>query len=75
MEHFSVRVVDSDGDPVSDVGIMIDYGMGSVDKKRTDSDGRTEFYNYNDDPGCIWVHGEDMGSHSLADGKTYSCTI
>jgi hypothetical protein len=25
MGHFSVRVVDSDGDPVEDIGVMIAY--------------------------------------------------
>jgi hypothetical protein len=55
---------------------MIDYGIwGGVDEKRTGSDGWVTFHNYENKPGVIWVHGENMGSHSLADGKTYSFTI
>ena len=76
MGHFSVRVVDSDGDPIEDIGVMIDYGLlHGVDEKRTDSDGWAEFHNYEDEPGTIWVHGENMGDHSLSDGKAYSFTI
>jgi hypothetical protein len=76
MGHFSVRVVDDDGDPVVDVGVMIDYGiLNGTDEKRTDSDGWVEFHNHGDEPGTIWVHGHEMGDHSLADGKTYSFTI
>ena len=76
MARFSVRVVYSDGQPAEDVGVMIDYGAwGGCDEKRTDSDGWVEFYNSSEDPGTIWVHGEKMGEHSLADGKTYSFTI
>ena len=76
MGRFSVRVVHSDGDPAEDVGVMVDYGiLGGYDEKRTDSDGWVEFHNHGDNPGTIWAHGEEMGSHSLADGKTYSFTI
>ena len=73
---FSVRVVRSDGDPAEDVGVMIDYGiLGGCDEKRTDSDGWVEFHNPDEKSGTIWVHGEKMGDHSLADGKTYSFTL
>jgi hypothetical protein len=76
MARFSVRVVYSNGRPAEDVGVMIDYGvLGGYDEKRTDSDGWVEFHNPSEDPGTIWVHGEKMGEHSLADGKTYSFTI
>ena len=77
MGQFSVRVVYADGEPASDIGVMIDYGLlgGGCDEKRTHSDGWVEFHNYEDNPGDIWVHGQNMGSHSLADGKTYSFTI
>jgi hypothetical protein len=30
--------------------------------------------NHGDDPETIWVHGHNMGEHSLAGGKTYSFT-
>ena len=73
---FSVRVVRSDGDPAEDVGVMIDYGiLGGCDEKRTDSDGWIEFHNPDEKSGTIWVYGEKMGDHSLADGKTYSFTV
>ena len=76
MGYFSVKVVDSDGEPADDVGVMIDYGtMNGCDEKRTDSDGCVEFHNREDNPGTIWVHGHDKGSHSLRDGKSYSFTI
>ena len=75
MGHFSVRVL-RNNKPAADVGVMIDYGLfGAYDEKRTHSDGWVEFYNHGDKPGTIWVHGHNMGSHSLSDGKTYSFSI
>lgn len=77
MGRFSVRVMRSDGEPAGDVGVMISYlgVLAGHDEKRTDSDGWVEFHNHDDNPGTIWVHGEEKGDHSLADGKTYSFTI
>ncbi|NVO11918.1 MAG: hypothetical protein HXX16_18315 [Bacteroidales bacterium] len=76
MGSFSVKVVYGNGKPARDIGVMIDYGiLGGYDEKRTHSDGWVEFHNYGNSSGNIWVHGENMGSHSLADGKTYSFTI
>ena len=76
MGRFSVRVVRDDGSPAEDVGVMIDYGiLDGYDERRTDDDGWVEFHNHEDNPGTIWVHGREMGSHSLADGKTYSFTL
>lgn len=76
MGRFSVRVMRDNGKPAGDVGVMISYGMlGGHDEKRTDSDGWVEFHNTTDDPGDIWVHGQNMGSHSLANGKKYSFTL
>jgi hypothetical protein len=76
MGRFSVRVVRSNGRPADDVGVMIHYGiLGGHDEKRTDRDGWVEFHNHGDNPGTIWVHGQEMGDHSLADGKTYSFTV
>lgn len=76
MGYFSVRVVNRDGEPVGDIGVLIDYGLlRGTDKKRTHNDGWVEFHNHNESPGNIWVDGSNMGSHSLADGKTYSFTI
>jgi hypothetical protein len=76
MGRFSVRVVRSNGRPADDVGVMIHYGiLGGHDEKRTDRDGWVEFHNHGDNPGTIWVHGQEMGDHSLADGKTYSFTL
>ena len=77
MAYFSVRVVDSDGHPADDIGVMISYlgVFGGTDEKRTDAEGWVEFHNSDDNPGTIWVHGHNMGDHSLADGKTYSFTI
>jgi hypothetical protein len=77
MGRFSVRVMLHDGDPAKDVGVMISYSgiLGGTEEKRTDSDGWVQFHNPDESPGTIWVHGEAMGDHSLADGKTYSFTI
>jgi len=77
MGHFSVRVVRSSGKPAEDVGVMISYHgiLGGYEEKRTDSDGCVEFHNYENNSGTIWVHGKEMGEHSLADGKTYSFTV
>lgn len=76
MGHFSVRVMRENGKPASDVGVMIDYGLlHGYDEQRTHSDGWVEFHNHGDKTGKIWVHGTNMGSHSLRDGKTYSFTI
>ena len=76
MGHFSVRVMYNNGKPAGDVGVMIDYGwLGGTDEKRTHSDGWVEFHNREDKSGTIWVHGHNMGSHSLSNGKTYSFTI
>jgi hypothetical protein len=76
MGKFSVKVVYSNGEPAGDIGVMIDYGtFGGHDEKHTHTDGWIEFKNYEDSSGDIWVHGENMGSHSLSDGNTYSFTI
>jgi hypothetical protein len=79
MGRFSVRVMRSDGEPATDVGVMISYNgvllPGGCEEKRTDRDGWVEFHNPDELTGEIWVHGESMGDHSLADGKTYSFTI
>lgn len=76
MGYFSVRVMRSNGQPAGDVGVMIDYGLlNGMDEKRTHRDGWAEFHNHGNKPGTIWIHGHNMGSHSLADGKSYSFTI
>jgi hypothetical protein len=77
MGSFSVRVVHSDGEPAEDYGVMIEYLgiLGGIDEKRTDSEGWVEFNNPSEDPGTIWVHGHNMGDHSLQDGKTYSFAV
>lgn len=76
MGHFSIRVLHDNGKPAKDVGVMIDYGLlGGNDEKRTHSDGWIEFNNRENKSGTIWVHGRNMGNHSLSDGKTYSFTI
>jgi len=76
MSHFSVRVLRKNGEPAKDVGVMIEYDwLGGIEEKRTHSDGWVEFHNHSNSSGTIWVHGHNMGSHSLADGKTYSFTI
>ena len=76
MSHFSVRVLYKDGKPAGDIGVMIDYDwLGGTDEKRTHSDGWVEFHNREDKSGTIWVHGHNMGNHSLSDGKIYSFTI
>lgn len=76
MAHFSVRVMRGNDQPAEDVGVMIDYGvLGGSDEKRTNSEGWVEFHNYEEKPGTIWVHGENMGEHSLDDGNTDSFTI
>ena len=52
-----MRVVDEDGNPLDDIGVMIDYGItNGVDEKRTGSDGWVEFHNHEDEPGEIWVN-------------------
>jgi hypothetical protein len=76
MWYFSVRVLNKNGRPASDVGVVIDYGwFGGHDKKRTNSDGWIKFKNHEGKSGDIWVAGTNMGSHSLGDGRTYSFTI
>ena len=76
MGYFSIKVVYENGKPTGDIGVMIDYdSFGGYDEKRTHSDDWVEFHNPEDNSGDIWVHGKNMGSHSLADGKTYSFTI
>ena len=76
MSHFSIKVLYKDGKPAGDTWVMIDYDwLGGTDEKRTHSDGWVEFHNREDKSGTIWVHGHNMGSHSLSDGKTYSFTI
>ncbi len=76
MSHFSVKVINKNGEPIRDIGVMIDYGwLGGTDEKRTHSDGWVEFHNRENKSGIIWVHGHSKGSHSLSDGKIYSFTI
>lgn len=77
MARFSVRVVRSNGKPAADVGVMISYHgiLGGHDEKRTDRDGWVGFHNPDENTGTIWVHGREMGDHSLADGKTYTFAV
>lgn len=76
MWYFSVRVTYKNGNPATDVGVMIDYGwFGGHDTKRTDSNGWIKFKNHEGKTGNIWVAGKNMGSYSLAESKTYSFTI
>lgn len=75
MGHFSVRVVDDEGEPRRGVGVMIYYHVLHQDKARTDSDGWVQFHNPKNESGHIWVDGQEMGNHSLADGKTYSFCV
>jgi len=76
MGYFSVKVIYDNGNPAKDVGVMIDYGcFTGTDEKRTNSEGWVEFHNRENKPGTIWVHGHNMGCHSLSDGKTYSFAI
>lgn len=74
---FSVRVMRNNGNPANDIGVMVVYSglLTGFSEKRTNSNGWVEFHNLNNEPGTIWVHGHNMGDHSLADGKTYSFTI
>lgn len=51
------------------------HDSADADEKRTHRDGWVEFHNHGDHPGTIWVHGEEMCGHSLADGRTYSFSI
>jgi hypothetical protein len=76
MGHFLVKVLNKDGKPARDIGVMIVYDwLGGTDEKRTHSDGWVRFHNHRGKSGTIWVHGHNMGSHSLSDGKKYSYTI
>lgn len=77
MSTFSVKVMWQNGHPASDVGVMVSYigTLSGFDEKRTDHDGWVTFNNHDSQPGEIWVHGHNFGSHSLSDGKTYSFTI
>jgi hypothetical protein len=77
MSGFSVRVLYKSGKHAGDVGVMISYHclFGGFDERRTNSDGWVKFTNYQEKSGDIWVHGKNMGSDSLADGKTYSFSI
>jgi len=77
MSHFSIRVMDKNSKPAKDIGVTIFYHglLGGHDEKRTNSEGWVQFKNYENKSGEIWVHGHNMGSHSLADGKTYSFNI
>ena len=76
--YFSVRVMRNNGHPAIDVGVMVVYSgllTGPIGEERTNSDGWVEFHNRYNEAGTIWVHGHNMGEHSLSDGKTYSFTI
>jgi hypothetical protein len=75
MGRFSVKVIHDDGRPAKDIGVLIDYGLIGTDKKRTDRNGWVTFDNPGNRNGHLWVDGHNMGSHSLADGKTYSFTV
>lgn len=77
MGYFSVRVVDDDGDPREGASVTVFYSglLGGHETQYTDEDGWTTFQNYEDRGGEVFVEGENMGEHSLSDGRTYSFTI
>jgi len=77
MSNFSVRVVDSDGDPVKGIDVMVSYDglLGGQETKYTNSNGWATFHNYGDDGGKLFVNGDLVGWHRLADDATYSFII
>ena len=75
--NFSVRVVDSDGEPRSGVEVYADFGILSGGlSEYTDNDGWAEFETGGDYVSVkIYVDGESQGDHGLEDGDTFSFTV
>lgn len=79
----SIRVVDDEGDPVSDVKVTIIFSlMSGYDTKYTDSDGWAEFEYKSIDSGksmsvkTIYVNGEEVGGgFRLENGDTKSFNL
>jgi|GEM_PF-3575267 len=72
--EFSIRVVDEDGDPVSDKKITIDYGLfNGQESEFTNNDGWAEFSPSNRYVTCtVYIGGESYGELPIEDGETYS---
>ncbi|MFA6806801.1 MAG: hypothetical protein WCR29_05215 [Bacteroidales bacterium] len=76
MGNFSIRVVYDDGTPAQNINVFVSYsGLGGHDEEYTDSDGWTEFDNYGNDYGAIYVDGDKIGEYDLSDDSSYSFTI
>jgi hypothetical protein len=71
---FSVRVVDSDGDPRSGVRVYVNYGlMNGGATEYTDDDGWAVFEPSGDYSSAeIYVDGDCMGDYGIEDGETFS---
>jgi hypothetical protein len=77
---FSIRVVDSDGDPRESVRVQVSdprpIGDGSLEEY-TDADGWAyfEWPNGSSAGFDVYVDGEEQGYHSLEDDDTLSFTV
>ena len=75
---FSVRVVDSDGDPRRGIRVYADFGLlhGGL-TEHTGDDGWAAFETAGNNYVTVelFVDGESQGDHSLSDGDTFSFTL
>lgn len=80
MINFSVRAVNPSGEPLEDLEVIIDLGMGGHASENTDSDGWAEFEIAPIVVGStrsvgIRVNGYEQGDYLVEDGETYSFTL
>lgn len=74
---FSVRVVDSEGEPRSGISVYANFGLmhGGL-TERTDDNGWAEFEASGDYVTVeLFVDGESEGDHGLEDGETFSFKV
>jgi len=75
--EFSIRIVDTDGNPRSGVRVLINWSWTTSDEY-TDEDGWAEFDagdGTSPSTGSLSADGEDLGKVVFEDGETYSFTV
>lgn len=78
MGAFSIRVVNSDGNPKSGIRVTVDYGLFSgQDTKYTASNGWVSFNNLDGDltHGEVYIDGVSQGTVRTHSGDSHSFTL
>jgi hypothetical protein len=75
--EFSIRIIDEDGDGVSDIKVSVSFdSLGGWLEEFTDSDGWATFEPSGHHVSCkVYVRDELLGEVGIEDGDTFSFNI